>query len=189
MTQFEYIAIAYSMVLSFTVLRALSVLPHAVRIGRRYWVHTTWVCLTLGTTLLLFWNFWLYREIEWTLPRLALVLANPSILYVMASLLAPGDSPATESWREYFFSIRLRFFATCIAWDLSALTENYVLGGDLPTFHSINIQLWVVTLAHVAGAASKRAGVQAAIVLALFVAFALVLSGALPVAPIGSAPS
>ena len=73
MTQFEYIAIAYSMVLSFTVLRALSVLPHAVRIGRRYWVHTTWVCLTLGTTLLMFWNFWLYREIELTLPCLFLV--------------------------------------------------------------------------------------------------------------------
>ena len=32
MTQFEYIAIAYSMVLSFTILRALSVLPHAVRV-------------------------------------------------------------------------------------------------------------------------------------------------------------
>ncbi len=188
MTQFEYIAIAYSMVLSFTVLRALSVLPHAVRIGRRYWVHTTWVCLTLGTTLLMFWNFWLYREIEWTLPRLALVLANPSILYVMASLLAPGDPSATESWREYFFSIRLRFFATAIAWDVSALTENFVLG-DLPAFHFFNIQLGVITLAHVAGAASERAGVQAAVALALLVAVALVLVGALPAAPIVSAPS
>jgi hypothetical protein len=163
------------MVLSFTVLRALSVLPHAVRIGRRYWVHTTWVGLTLATTLLMFWNFWLYREIEWTLPRLALVLANPSILFVIASLLAPGDSSATESWREYFFSIRLRFFVTCIVWDLSALTENFALG-DLPT------------LAHVAGAASNRAGVQAAIALALLVLVALLLSGALSAAPVGSAP-
>jgi hypothetical protein len=175
------------MVLSFTVLRALSVLPHAVRIGRRYWVHTTWVGLTLATTLLMFWNFWLYREIEWTLPRLALVLANPSILFVIASLLAPGDSSATESWREYFFSIRLRFFVTCIVWDLSALTENFVLG-DFPTFHFFNIQLWVMTLAHVAGAASKRAGVQAAIALALLVLVALLLSGALSAAPVGSAP-
>ena len=106
----------------------------------------------------------------------------------MASLLAPGDPSATESWREYFFSIRLRFFAAGIAWGLSALTKNFVLG-DLPTLHIFNIQLWVIALAHVAGAASKRVGVQTAIVLALLVAVALVLGGALPAAPIGSAPS
>jgi hypothetical protein len=86
-----------------------------------------------------------------------------------------------------FFSIRLRFFGTCIVWDLSALTENFVLG-DFPTFHFFNIQLWVITLAHVAGAASKRAGVQAAIALALLVLVALLLSGALSAAPVGSAP-
>jgi hypothetical protein len=182
MTQFEYIAIAYSMVISFTVLRALSVLPHAVEGGRRYWVHTTWICLTLVTTLGMFWSFWLYREIAWTLPRFTLVLANPAILYVFVSLLAPADPSGTESWREHFSSIRLRLFLTGIAWDLSGLTENFVFL-DLPVFHLSNIQLGLATLAHLVGAASKRAGVQSAVVLVAFVSTALMFVGAIPSDP------
>ncbi len=188
MTQFEYIAIAYSMVLSFTVLRALSVLPHAVRSGRHYWVHTTWVGLTLATTVGVFWNFWFYREIEWTLPLLVLVLANPAILFVLASLLAPTDALATDSWREYFFSIRLRLFVTAIAWDLSGLVEIWVLV-DLPAFHPANVQLGALLVAHLVGAISKRPAVQSAVVVAILLATLPTLVGALPLAlPVSTPP-
>ena len=187
MTQFEYIAIPYSMVLSFTVLRALSVLPYAVRDGRRYWIHTAWVFLTLMTTLGMFWNFWFYREIEWTLPLLALALANPAILFVFASLLAPTDASATESWREYFFSIRLRLFVTGIAWDLSGLAGIFVLA-DLPASHPANAQLGFMLFAHVVGAVSKRPGVQAAIVVAGLLGVGLAFAGVVAPAPIVATP-
>ena len=182
MTQFEYIAIAYSMVLSFTVLRALSVIPHAVRSGRRYWVHTAWVCGTLAATITMFWNFWFYREIEWTLPLLVLVLANPAILFVIASLLAPTDASATESWRDYFFSVRLRLFITGIAWSLSGLTELFVLV-DLPPLHPANVQMGLVLLVTVVGAASERPEIQSALVLVSLLMGALALIGALPTTP------
>jgi len=44
MTHFEYLAIAYSLVLSLAAVRAVSVLPYLLDRERRYWVlHATWV--------------------------------------------------------------------------------------------------------------------------------------------------
>jgi len=63
LTLFEYVAIAYCLVISFAVTRAASVLPYALAPDGRYWVHTTWVFSNLGFSLLIFWNFWSFREV------------------------------------------------------------------------------------------------------------------------------
>ena len=78
MTLFEYLAIAYSLVISFAVVRAASVLPHVLSRERIYWIHTFWVLANLVTCLVIFWNFWSFREVAWTLGRFSLVLALPT---------------------------------------------------------------------------------------------------------------
>ena len=43
MTLFEYLAIAFSLVLSFAAMRLVAGLPYAVQADRRYWVHLVFV--------------------------------------------------------------------------------------------------------------------------------------------------
>ena len=76
MTLFEYLAIAFSLLFSFTVMRLLAGLPPAAQPGRRYWVHLTFTCAQLAGTVATFWAFWSYRNATWTLPKFILVLAS-----------------------------------------------------------------------------------------------------------------
>ena len=91
MTFFEYLAIAYSLVLSIAVTRVLGGLSAALFGEGRYWIHLAWVVHVLGSSLIVFWNFWMYRDIEWTLPRFMLVLASPALLLVQATQIIPVD--------------------------------------------------------------------------------------------------
>jgi len=146
-TLFEYIAIAFSMVISFTVLRALSGVPHAVQTGKRYWVHLAWLGSTLATVLLRFWAFWGYRGAEWNFIIFALVLVPPGLLYVLVSLLVPEDSSAVDSWKEHFL------FLTAIAWDITAAMGIIVTSG-VRTFPTLIFGALFIT--HSVGALSSE---------------------------------
>ncbi len=101
MTLFEYLAIAYSLVFSFSAMRLVGGLPHALDPNRRYWLHVCWVLIQLVGTAGQFWLFWSYRDVEWSYPRFLLTLANPSLLYFNACTLVPEAPASVESWRTY----------------------------------------------------------------------------------------
>jgi hypothetical protein len=182
-TLFEYIAIAFSMVQSFTVLRALSGVPHAIQIDRRYWVHLTWLGSTLATVLFSFWAFWGFKDFDWNFAVFAWVLVAPSLLYVFVSLLIPQDPSAVTSWREHFYSIRLRLFSTAIAWDLAAMLGSIINSGE--SRGAVHFMFAVLLLVHSVGAISSRPAVHA--VLAIVPPVLVVVSGLtiyfLPLAP------
>ena len=77
MTLFEYLAIAFSLVYSFSAMRIVAGLPSATQHGRRYWVHLTFVCLALIATAGAFWGFWSFRGVDWTMPKFFMALAGP----------------------------------------------------------------------------------------------------------------
>ena len=66
MTLFEYLAIAFSLVLSFSAMRLVAGLPYATQRGQ-YWVHLVFVLSQLLVTVVAFWNLWSFREATWTL--------------------------------------------------------------------------------------------------------------------------
>ncbi|MBW2241836.1 MAG: hypothetical protein JRH01_07600 [Deltaproteobacteria bacterium] len=175
MTQFEYLAIAYSLVISFAVVRAASVLPHVLESERGYWVHTVWVLGNLVTSLLIFWNFWSYREVEWTLGRFALVLTLPTALYVLASILAPDDPGQIQSWRRHYYSVRVRFFVTGIAYFVVILmVSTFVL--DMPILDPFRlVQLPFLGVA-VAGALSDRPAVHSGLASLVIAAFVILVA-------------
>ena len=53
MTLFEYLAIAYGLLLSLSGVRLLNGLSHTMQASRRYWAHAIWVCLLLFSCRLL----------------------------------------------------------------------------------------------------------------------------------------
>ena len=161
-TLFEYIAIAFSMVLSLTVLRALSVIPHAVQAEKRYWVYLIWLVTALVGILLVFWTFWWFRDVEWNIGSFLLVLASPAVLYVYVAILVPENAADVSSWREYFYSVRVRLFLTAIVWDIVAIFG----AGAIVPIERIEVFLGLtLLLVNVIGAVSNRPLVHAVLVL------------------------
>ena len=134
MTLFEYLAIAYSLVLSFAAIRLVAGLPHAIESGRRYHVHVAYVCGGIFAALALFWAHWSTREVAWTFPGFLLNLAGPGVVYFLACTIIPDEPSAVRSWRDYFFSVRRRYFGGICVWAIiMAVNTTFFL--DAPLVH------------------------------------------------------
>jgi hypothetical protein len=170
-TLFEYLAAAYVLMLSLALLRAMSGVPHAVRPARRYWLHATWLVLALSTCLVAFWAFWSYRNVEWTIFRFMNSLAVPALLYCFIALLVPPDPSAVISWRDHFFDIRVRLFATGVALMVAVIASNqFTL--RVPFLHPSQLGNYALLTIYFIAFASARPAVHGvlAIVFALLVA-------------------
>jgi hypothetical protein len=159
---FEYLAIAFSLVFSFSAMRLIAGFPHAFASHRRYWVHVGLVSFQLLATVGIFWAFWSYRDLVWTFPTFVLVLASPCLNYYNTCALIPEDPASVESWRAYFYSIRRRYFvgfasALCV----QMIIDTLVVGQ--PALHPARgVQVgWLVGA--ITGALSASHSVQAAI--------------------------
>lgn len=134
MTLFEYLAIAYSLVLSFATMRLLEGLPSTTRSGRRYWPHLVFVLCALLTCVQTFWVFWSFRGADWTYLRFWLALANPGLNYFIVCTLVPRDADSIESWHRYFTSVRRRYFLAVASWAL-VIAGMTTLLLELPLWH------------------------------------------------------
>jgi hypothetical protein len=155
MTLFEYLAIAYSLVLSFSAMRLIEGLPKAIDPRQRDWTHLVSVCTVLLWCVTTFWLFWSYRESSWTYHRFLLALASPGLNYFMACTLIPRESEGVTSWRSYFRSVKTRYFGALACWVVvvAALTTVLV---EMPLWgHGARRgQLVILTLA-IVGVVSK----------------------------------
>jgi hypothetical protein len=164
MTLFEYLAIAFSLVFSFAGMRLVGGLPHAVQQGRRYWVHLSFVCFQLLATVMIFWLFWSFRTVEWNFPTFLLVLASPVLLYFNACTLVPESPSAVESWRDYYYSVRTRYFFGASCWVVAvAIISTVVLG--LPFLHPARVVQASMVAAGVTGFLSSNERVHGGLVL------------------------
>ncbi len=119
--------------------------------------------------VVVFWVFWSYREVHWTFPKFFLALSVPGALYFVATTLIPDDPAAVTSWREYYFSVRLRLFIALGLWMLlTAILTTLLL--EMPIDHPARIgQITMLTLA-VIGIASSNPRIHAVLALTMLVA-------------------
>ena len=162
MSLFEYVAIAFSLVFSFTAMRLVSGLPHAVDRERRYWVHLSLVSVQILITAGVFWAFWSFRDIEWTFPRFFLALANPSLGYFIACTLVPESASSIGSWRTYYYTVHRKFFVSVILWGIVvALAGTVVL--DRPLSHPTRVTQAITIAVGILGAVTDNSRVHAGI--------------------------
>jgi hypothetical protein len=181
MTLFEYLAIAFSLVFSFAGMRLVGGLPHAVQRRRRYWVHLSIVCFQLLATVMVFWLFWSFRTVEWTFPTFLLALASPVLLYFNACTIVPENPSAVESWRDYYYSVRTRYFFGLSCWVVAvAIISTVVLG--LPLLHPGRAAQAALLAAGVTGVLSSNERVHAGLVL-FFLLASIVLASTLAFQP------
>lgn len=187
MTLFEYLAIAFSLLFSFSAMRLLAGLAHAVQPGRRYWVHLCFVAWQLVITVMIFWMFWFFRNVTWNFPTFALVLVSPSLIYFNACTLVPENPASVESWREYFYSVRRRYFIGVTCWALALVTISTV-ALRMPMFHPGRSVQVVVLLIGLTGISFSSHRVQAGIAMFVLAISALIVL-ALGLAPESLAPA
>ncbi len=173
MTLFEYLAIAFSLVFSFSGMRLVGGLLHAVQQQRRYWIHLCFVFWQLMATVFGFWAFWSFRSVEWNFPTFVLVLVSPGLIYYNACALVPENPEAVESWRDYYYSVRKRYFAGVSCWALAALTISAVIG--MPLADPARGVQAVFLAAALVGVSSANERVQAGIALCLLLLTLLVM--------------
>jgi hypothetical protein len=138
MTLFEYLSVAFSIVLSFAAVRLLSGISVCFAPDRRYWPHATWVLFVLLASATVWWNFWSFKDVQWNFIRFLLTLVVPALIYLQAAALVP-DNPATvQSWREHFFAARKRFFVALALFFLLIGVNAWLLL-DLPFLHPARV--------------------------------------------------
>jgi hypothetical protein len=166
MSQFEYVSIPVSLILTFAVARLLSGFPHLLSGKRTYWVHTLW-CIQAITNCALFWCvFWnAHDEESWTLGSYLITLAYPGLLYVGATIFVPSDVGPETDWHRYYFDARKSIFTVAAVATSILLVTSLVVHGESVASPRILIGLAFIGLYAVAYI-SEREGVHKAIVVA-----------------------
>ena len=158
-------------------MRLVAGLPHALRPGRRYWVHSCLVALQLILTAQIFWLFWSFRNVNWTFPTFVLVLMSPSLIYMNACTLVPESPSSVDSWRVYFDSVRRRYFVGVGCWGLALATISTV-ALKMPLFHparGVQVAVLAVSVVGAISASQRVQGVIAVFLLTLSLGLALIL--------------
>jgi hypothetical protein len=115
-SQFEFFAVAVSIILALGMSRLLDGVLPSLQISRRYWIHFLWIIQKLFNHILWWWGTWVANEFEnWNLAWFIWTLAGPIVLYLQATALVTTTPRDIESWEEHFFRIRKWFFSGNIA--------------------------------------------------------------------------
>lgn len=142
MSLFEYLSIAFSLILSFSVIRILGGLPHALDKKRRYWVHLTIAALLVLCVIGCFWALWSYRDVVWTFPKFFLVMAMLGTLYFLCATLIPENPAEVKSWHDFYYSIRIRYFAGACLFVIAVAASRIVIL-DMPWNHPDQVLLLI----------------------------------------------
>jgi hypothetical protein len=171
MTLFEYLAAAYTLLLSFAVARLVFGLPSATLQDRRYWVHLVFVAAFAFFLAALFWGFWSFRDVAWTFPRFLLALTVPVLSLLMASILIPESPENVESWRDFYYSVRLRYFSAWIVLIFLMAINSTVLV-DMPFTHPARLAELILAAIGEVGVSSSDPRVHGAMAICVIVLMA-----------------
>ena len=130
MTQFEFLTVAFSILLAVTVTRLVEGLVTEARSGRAYWVHVLWIIQTLMSAAGIWWAIWGFVNLEWNYLIFLFVLLGPMLLFTQALALVPRDMEGLD-WQVYFFK-NARFFMLVTAITVLYIFEVSFLLSDLP---------------------------------------------------------
>ena len=133
MTHFEYLIVAFSILIAMALARLLEGLVHAVRAQSGYWIHSSWLVLVFMNALMLWWVLWELSEAEWTLYTFLTLLAGPVLIFVQAAVLVPLDPNVINNWRVYFRDNARLFFLVRAVAVIQTVVAGRILTDVLPS--------------------------------------------------------
>lgn len=129
MSLFEYLAIAFTLVISSAVMRIADGLSESFRGPEPSRLYQGQLCVALVGNVAAFWNFWSFHDVEWTFARFVLAVSGPVALFFGAASLVPSDVDSIVSWAEHSRSVRRRFYLALCVWSVLIATTTTVLLG------------------------------------------------------------
>jgi hypothetical protein len=153
MTLFEYLSVALSIILSLAAIRLVNGLRNGLSAGTKYWVHTLWIVVLLGTCLAHWWTSWSFRTADWTFTTFVLMLSGPALLYFVAgALVAEGE----YNPKIHFFEKRVQFYAGLFCYMVLITFDGYLILGA-PLLELVRIGQVFGALLAILGLASSNA--------------------------------
>lgn len=150
MTLFEYLAVAFSIVLGFSLTHLLGSVRDIFDPDRRYSVHIAFFFFLLLLHPQLWWAYWdLHDDAPWNLFTFFYTLAGPGLLYLMATSAVPVDRTGSPSWEDHFVSSRRWIYGSTAAYSVWAIGAVYWVFG-VPLLHPyrlIQVSLFLVSIA------------------------------------------
>ena len=139
MTLFEYLAVAFSIVLGFSLTHLLGSVRDIFDSDRRHSVHIGYFFFLLLLHPQLWWALWdLHDDAPWNLFTFLFTLAGPGLLYLMVTSAVPLDRTKISSWEEHFVSSRRWIYGFTAAYAVWGIGEVYWVFG-VPLMHPYRI--------------------------------------------------
>ncbi len=124
MTLFEYLAVAFSIVLGFSVTHLLGSVRSVLDADRRYSIHIIFFFLLVLLHPQLWWALWdLHDDAPWNLLTFFYTLIGPSLLYLAATSIVPIDRSFRGRWEDHFNSSRRWIYGFVAAYSLWGFGE------------------------------------------------------------------
>jgi hypothetical protein len=147
MSLFEYLGVLISVVMGLGITHLLIGISKIIQFRntvRIYWVHILWSINILVFILVIWWGmFWWSSLNGWIFYQFLFVTLYAIILFVLASLLFPGNIPSNFDFKEYFLKNRSWFFGLQIlAWLVDIAETNLKAELDLrelPQWYFLNV--------------------------------------------------
>ena len=141
MRPFDYLSVLLSIVLGLGITRLLSGLArwleHRKEV-RGYAPTLVWAVVLLLLHVQTWWAmFGLRFWPDWSFLQFSIVLAQPIVLYLLASLAMPSESSPERDLRANFFHHRVVFFALVITLLVVSLVKDIVRQGHLPEWRNL----------------------------------------------------
>lgn len=107
---FNYVSIALSFVYTAAVLRLLGGISAATNKHSRYLVHLIFLVVIIISIIISFWGTWALTDVDWKLYKFILALIDGALYYFIATVLIPENPNEIESWKDYYFKNKNKFF-------------------------------------------------------------------------------
>ncbi len=164
MDLFSYLTIVFSLLYSVAILRLIGGFSSAFKAESRYWVHLIFVFVTIFSIIFSYWTFWAFKDIDWTLPKVLFHLIVPTMYYFMASVLIPENPSEIQSWKDYYFLHKNKYFFAVLITIIYVIISGFIHG--IPFGHPSRIGQLFVLIPIIFGLKSSKHSVH--LVVALF---------------------
>jgi hypothetical protein len=137
MDAFSYLSVMISLILGLSITQVLQGFRGLMQARSRlvgYWPSVVWAFLVVVIAVQAWWSmFGLRLRADWTFLEFSVVLAQATVMYLLAALVLPdahGDTPVDlpayyEGQRRWFFSLLVILIVTSVG-------KSLVIDGQLP---------------------------------------------------------
>ncbi|THD60955.1 hypothetical protein [Phenylobacterium sp.] len=137
MQAFDYLSVLLSIVLGLGITQLLSAFARWLELRREikpYAPSALWAGFLLLVHVQTWWAMFALRGVrDWNFLEFTVVLLQPILLFLLASLALPGPQSTERDMRAHFFAHRLWFFWIFLAVLVVSLSKDLVIAGVLPT--------------------------------------------------------